>query len=53
VAEHNDRLSKLLDAACQTVQEIAEKTVESAGHSKSVADLQKLLLEQGRKASEK
>ncbi len=53
LAEQNDRLSKQLEAAYQKVQEIAEKTVESAGHSKSLADLQKLLVEQGRKAAEK
>ena len=53
LAEQNERLSKQLEAAYQKVQEIAEKTVESAGHSKSLADLQKLLVEQGRKAGEK
>ena len=53
LADQNGRLSKQLEAAYQKVQEIAEKTVESAGHSKSLADLQKLLVEQGRKASEK
>jgi len=53
LTEQNDRLSKQLEAAYQKVQEIAEKTVESAGHSKSLADLQKLLVEQGRKTSDK
>jgi hypothetical protein len=53
LGEQNARLSKQLEAAYQKVQEIAEKTVESAGHSKSLADLQKLLVEQGRKAVEK
>jgi hypothetical protein len=53
LAEQNDRLSKQLEAAYQKVQEIAEKIVESAGHSKSLADLQKLLVEQGRKATDK
>jgi len=53
LAEQNGRLSKQLEAAYQKVQEIAEKTVESAGQSKSLADLQKLLVEQGRKAAEK
>lgn len=53
LAEQNERLSKQLELAYQKVQEIAEKTVESAGHSKSLADLQKLLVEQGRKAAEK
>jgi hypothetical protein len=49
LADHNARLSKQLEAAYQKVQEIAEKTIESAGQSKSLADLQKLLVEQGRK----
>ncbi len=53
LTEQNERLSKQLELAYQKVQEIAEKTVESAGHSKSLADLQKLLVEQGRKAAEK
>jgi hypothetical protein len=53
LAEHNARLNKQLEAAYQKVQEIAEKTVESAGQSKSLADLQKLLVEQGRKAADK
>jgi hypothetical protein len=52
-AEQNARLSKQLEAAYQKVQEIAEKTIESAGQSRSLADLQKLLVEQGRKAAEK
>lgn len=49
VAEQNAKLSRQLEAAYQKVQEIAEKTVESAGHGKSLADLQKLLFEQSRK----
>jgi hypothetical protein len=53
LGEQSARLSKQLEAAYQKVQEIAEKTVESAGHSKSLADLQKLLVEQGRKGVEK
>lgn len=53
LTEQNDRLNKQLEAAYQKVQEIAEKTVESAGHSKSLTDLQKLLVEQGRKAADK
>ena len=53
LTEQNERLSKQLELAYQKVQEIAEKTVESAGHSKSLADLQKLLVDQGRKAAEK
>jgi hypothetical protein len=53
LSEQGARLSKQLEAAYQKVQEIAEKTVESAGQSKSLADLQKLLVEQGRKVGEK
>lgn len=51
LAEQNGRLSKQLEAAYQKVQEIAEKTIESAGQSKSLAELQKLLVEQGRKSA--
>lgn len=51
LAENNARLAKQLEAAYQKVQEIAEKTIESAGHAKSLADLQKLLVEQGRKTA--
>ena len=50
LAEQNARFGKQLEAAYQKVQEIAEKTIESAGHAKSLAELQKLLVEQGRKA---
>jgi len=39
--------------AYQKVQDIAEKTVEGTSQSKSLADLQKLLIEQSRKAVEK
>ena len=53
LSEQNGRLSKQLEAAYLKVQEIAEKTIESAGQSKSLADLQKLLVEQGRKSGEK
>ena len=51
LAEQNSRLNKQLEGAYQKVQEIAEKTIESAGHAKSFAELQKLLVEQGRKAA--
>jgi hypothetical protein len=51
LAEQNARMGKQLESAYQKVQEIAEKTIESAGHAKSLADLQKLLVEQGRKAA--
>jgi hypothetical protein len=51
LAEQNTRMGKQLESAYQKVQEIAEKTIESAGHAKSLADLQKMLVEQGRKAS--
>lgn len=43
------RLAQQLEAAYQKVQDIAEKTVEGASQSKSLAELQKLLLDQGRK----
>jgi hypothetical protein len=49
VAEQNAKLSRQLEAAYQKVQEIAEKSVESAGQGKTLADLQKLLVEQSRK----
>jgi hypothetical protein len=51
LSEQNSRQSKQLEAAYQKLQEIAEKTIESAGHSKTLADLQKLLVEQGRKTA--
>lgn len=51
LSEQNSRLSKQHEAAYQKVQEIAEKTIESAGHAKSLADLQKMLVEQGRKTA--
>ena len=44
-------LAKQLEAAYQKVQDIAEKTVEGSSQAKSLADLQKLLLEQGRKGN--
>ena len=40
-----------LEAAYQKVQDIAEKTVEGTSQSKSLADLQKLLIEQSRKSA--
>ena len=49
LAEQNSRLTKQLESAYLKVQEIAEKTIESAGQSKSLAELQKLLVEQSRK----
>lgn len=45
------RLSRQLESAYQKVQDIAEKTIEGASHSKSLAELQKLLTEQVRKPS--
>lgn len=54
LAEQNGRLNKQIDAAYLKLQEIAEKTIEGASQSKSLADLQKLLVEQSRRpASEK
>jgi hypothetical protein len=49
----NAKLAQQLEAAYQKVQDIAEKTVEGTSQSKSLADLQKLLIEQSRKGSEK
>ena len=48
----NSKLAQQLEAAYQKVQDIAEKTVEGASQSKSLAELQKLLLDQGRKSRE-
>lgn len=48
----NSKLAQQLEAAYQKVQEIAEKTVEGASQSKSYAELQKLFLDQSRKARE-
>jgi len=54
LADQNGRLNKQLDAAYLKLQEIAEKTIEGASQSKSLAELQKLLVEQGRRpAAEK
>jgi hypothetical protein len=47
----NAKLAQQLEAAYQKVQDIAEKTVEGSSQSKSLADLQKLLVEQSRKGS--
>lgn len=52
LVDQNTRLNNQLEAAYKKVQEIAEKTIESAGHGKALADLQKFLVEQGRKAGE-
>jgi hypothetical protein len=49
LSDQNARFSRQLETAYQKVQEIAEKTVESAAQGKSLADLQKLLVEQSRK----
>jgi hypothetical protein len=48
----NARLAQQLEAAYQKVQDIAEKTVEGSSQSKSLADLQKLLVEQSRKGGQ-
>lgn len=45
----NARLAQQLEAAYQKVQEIAEKTVEGTSQYKSFSELQRLLVEQGRK----
>ena len=47
----NTKLAQQLEAAYQKVQIIAEKTVEGTSQSRSLAELQKLLVEQGRKAA--
>jgi len=47
----NARLAQQLEAAYQKVQDIAEKTVEGTSQSKSLADLQRLLIEQGRRSA--
>ena len=49
----NMKLAQQLEAAYQKVQDIAEKTVEGTSQSKSLADLQKLLIEQSRKSGDK
>jgi hypothetical protein len=49
----NAKLAQQLEAAYQKVQDIAEKTVEGTSQSKSLADLQKLFIEQSRKTGEK
>jgi len=50
LSDQNARISKQLENAYQKVQEIAEKAIEGSSQAKSLADLQKLLAEQGRKA---
>jgi hypothetical protein len=53
--EQNDRMAKLsqqLEDAYQKVQDIAVKTVEGASNTKSLANLQQLLSEQGRKQTQ-
>ena len=50
--DYNDQIAKLsrqLESAYQKVQDIAEKAIEGASHSKTLAELQKLLAEQSRK----
>ena len=47
----NSKLAQQLEAAYQKVQDIAEKTVEGSSQSKSLADLQRLLVEQSRKGA--
>jgi hypothetical protein len=47
----NAKLAQQLEAAYQKVQIIAEKTVEGTSQSRSLADLQKLLIEQSRKGT--
>jgi hypothetical protein len=47
----NGKLAQQLEAAYQKVQDIAEKTVEGTSQTRSLAELQKLLIEQSRKGS--
>jgi hypothetical protein len=47
----NAKLAQQLEAAYQKVQDIAQKTVEGTSQSRSLADLQKLLIEQSRKGT--
>lgn len=47
----NAKLAQQLESAYQKVQDIAEKTVEGSSQAKSLADLQRLLIEQGRKSN--
>ncbi len=47
----NVKFAQQLEAACQKVQIIAEKTVEGTSQSRSLAELQKLLIEQSRKST--
>lgn len=42
---------EMIEAAYQKVQDLAEKTVEGTSQAKTLADLQKLLVEQSRKGS--
>ncbi len=49
LSDQNGKLSRQLETAYQKVQEIAEKAIEGSSQAKSLADLQKLLAEQGRK----
>jgi hypothetical protein len=49
----NVKLAQQLETAYQKVQIIAEKTVEGTSQSRSLADLQKLLIEQSRKSADK
>jgi len=46
------KLAQQLEAAYQKVQDIAEKTVEGASQTKAFGELQKMLLDQGRKGRE-
>jgi len=51
LSDLNAKLSGQLEAAYQKVQEIAEKAIGGSSQAKSLADLQRLLAEQGRKTS--
>ncbi|HSB79717.1 MAG TPA: hypothetical protein VLM91_13125 [Candidatus Methylomirabilis sp.] len=49
LGDQSAKFSKQLENAYQKVQEIAEKAIEGSSQARSLADLQKLLAEQGRK----
>ena len=52
LTEQNTRATKQLEIAYQKVQDIAEKAIEGSSQAKSFAELQKMLADQSRKASQ-
>jgi hypothetical protein len=51
LADQSGKLSRQLETAYQKVQEIAEKAIEGSAQAKAYSELQKVLADQGRKAS--